>query len=438
MTNRRISAHPILEPLDYKITPEIAASFLSSEELEVYDLLWKAGLSTGLDGPAVRFEHVTVRIETTDGAPFFLRMSQASILEFGWGELLPTEVEKFVQSDPRLFAPFPEEFLKGIEQSGPSTLNAEGGRFRGSNQMTSLTEALPPPRDWKTEVCLKSRKAATLDSVLPEMETNGIGRPSSFAERLQAAIESGLIQETEGLLSTGEYGRKILDLLEKLEPSSVVGVKFSSDLQRALSSIESDPSLAGRVLDTFCQRAVGQTTQLSDWVDSIVLEGECLTQALERANSTLPPATGWKGIEVASGLTPDNFLEDIESAEVFRQEVDKLLAGEDIQAWRKLSSRERAAVRFLAICPSAPKDIRIEDFHLASRDILLRWWIDLSPTELPFTRKEMSVAQAFMGSRDARVHNELNGLMERGPSFIRDFRQPRRVEKDDFLSPDRG
>jgi DNA topoisomerase IA len=53
MTKAHVQAHPMIEPLDYGLTPEAARDVLAGDALEVYGLLWNAALATLAEGPVV-------------------------------------------------------------------------------------------------------------------------------------------------------------------------------------------------------------------------------------------------------------------------------------------------------------------------------------------------------------------------------------------------
>ena len=58
MADRVFSAHPMLEPADYGLTPELAGQRMSGDQLAAYTLLWHAAVATLQDGPAIRRQHV--------------------------------------------------------------------------------------------------------------------------------------------------------------------------------------------------------------------------------------------------------------------------------------------------------------------------------------------------------------------------------------------
>jgi hypothetical protein len=75
-----------------------------------------------------------------------------------------------------------------------------------------------------------------------------------------------------------------------------------------------------------------------------------------------------------------------------RESIDKLLAEPDPNGWRNRSPRARAIARLAAVAMNSDDAGRSHLLTQANRDVVLRWWIDLSPEAAPISRQELEVA----------------------------------------------
>lgn len=414
MSERHVSAHPILEPLDYEFTPESARAQLNGDLLTVYALLWTAALASAVDGPVIRPESIELqlRASATDSSSdpaLLVGAFQDQCLDRGWGELLPSELHRSVLCTADVVAAFPEVVTNALKESGQGQLDGAGRRIRSAQQCTSFVSLLDLSTSWRAEIATLSDPAPSLDRLIELMVENGIGRPSSFADRLTAAIDNNLVLHANNQVTVGDDGQQVLDALSKLPHDAVIDAKFNADLERALLSIETDHYLAGEILSQFCERALGAETALADWLDAQVIVGESLNESLARAEATLPPANSWDAFPLPAGMSPERLARNPEHAINLRAELDEILAKPDRRHWKQASSRQRAVWR-LAALGDAHTHIKLSFEDLAatgSRDIVLRWWIDLAPQEAPLSNDELHETRARMLTLDRQTRADI-------------------------------
>lgn len=402
----RISAHPILEPVNYDLSPENAAEILQDELLEIYSLLWRAGVATAMDGPAVCHETIEVHLrgiqtDSKEEPALVLRAFDIDCLDDGWGILLPSELDRVRIGDLGTNGPFPNIVTAAIAETGAAYLDGDGRRHRSIEQCASLLPLLTPPTTWSVATTQLTASGISVDRLVEMMEATGTGRPATYADRLTKTIENGLIVTADNHLEVGDYGQQVLDALSKLARENVIDAQYNSDLESALRLVEADPALAGQTLREFCRRALGVEPVLGDWLDDLAIEGESLNEALARAEAALPPARSWDSLVLPPGISPETLIRDMATVIALRDELDEILAAPDRQAWKRLPSRGRAACRLVAI---SANDTSLQPENLivkASRDIALRWWIDLAPQEHPFSPPEMQTGKTFFLSLNA-------------------------------------
>lgn len=410
MSDSRSLAHPMIEPLNYSLTPEEARSVLSGNALAVYSLLWNAALATMAEGPAIREQKLVLTASNPDANSItaFLQSRSQRIEDPGWLEILPSE-DKPV--DP-ITVPLPE-LLQTTLDAAPTRLEKDGSRSRGPDACMPSVELLGGPSTWTCEIVEVAPELLRYDSMIEQMAANGVGRPSTFAGRLQSAIKNDVVTDSESGLTVGALGRTILEALSSVPEAAIVNVKYCSDLEAKLEEVEGDSSKAGSVLSEFCERAVGSSTGLAAWLDELLIEGESLDEAMRRAANTLPPADSWGEVVLPFGIDPLRLVAHPEEAEATRSELDSMIAAADIGRWKALSSRARS-VRRVATIASACLDLNTAEWAArCSRDVAWRWWIDLSPNESPLEVHELRAAEGDVGLVAEQQAEELASLCKR-------------------------
>ncbi|MCZ2903319.1 hypothetical protein [Burkholderia thailandensis] len=410
MSDSRSLAHPMIEPLDYSLTPETARSVLSGNALAVYSLLWKAALATMAEGPAIREQKLVLTASNPDADSItaFLQSRSQRIEEPGWLEILPSE-DKPADS---ITIPFPELFQTTLD-AAPTRLEKDGSRSRGSDACAPSVALLGAPTTWTCEIVEVVPESLRYDSMIEQMAANGVGRPSTFAGRLQSAIKNDVVTDSESGLTVGALGQTLLKALSLVPEADTVNAKYCSDLEAKLEEVESDSSKAGSVLSEFCERAVGSSTGLAAWLDGLVIEGESLNDAMHRAANTLPLADSWGDAVLPFGIDPLRLVARPEQAEAARSELDGMLAAADIARWKALSPRARSIRRLATIASACPYVNTAEWAARCSRDVVWRWWIDLGPSDLPLQVHELRAAEGDMSLVTEQRAGELAALYKR-------------------------
>jgi len=427
----RESPHPMIEPLDYKLTPEAAAEQLSGDPLALYSLVWRGALATMVEGPvfARTVIDIVVGPPSAEAGKADLRLringlerAMTDADDPSWAALLPGEDLPRARCEGMVGDALPATLREGIDELGPGRLDALGWRSHDEAQCRQLEALLSPPEQWHS-VALRQDEPYGFDRLVEDMARQGVGRPSTYASTLESALENGLIRLVDGSLEVAERGRTLLDRLPGADSGDGPGFErldaaFSSDLAVALDAIEADPAIAGRVLSAFSRRAIGfEATALADWLDALEIEGETLAEAIARAERTLPPATSWAGAQLPPGLVPTLLCERPELLAELRGRCDEVLAGADIPAWKALSDRQRAARRLRVLLADADAGTAADWVGRAARDLVLRWWIDLGPAERPLTPAEVMQGPACA--------DELRDLAERVTALLAPAREGR-------------
>ncbi|MEK6682897.1 MAG: type I DNA topoisomerase [Nitrospirota bacterium] len=202
-------AHEAVRPTSIDIDPESIKKYLGKDEYNLYKLIWNRFIASQMN-PAV-YDQTTVDIKIKD----YLFRATGSVIKFPGFIRVYTETEENGE-EKKEEAPSDEEKL--LPQL------AEGERLKRHSIDPKQHFTQPPPR--YSEALL-----------IKELEENGIGRPSTYANILSTIQERKYVEKKEGRFHPTELGFLINDLLVKYFPN-VLNVEFTAKLEEELDEIE--------------------------------------------------------------------------------------------------------------------------------------------------------------------------------------------------------
>jgi DNA topoisomerase-1 len=201
------AAHEAIRPTDVTFTPEKARQFLDSEQLRIYTLIWKRFVASQM-APA-RLEKTTVDVINNQSSKTCTFQASAIVTKFPGHMIVSGKKD---EDDENKNA----EVLGKIKEDDPC-------RPEEISKEQKFTE--PPPR-------------YTEPSLIRELESNGIGRPSTYAtivgtiqtRKYVDRIDKGKLQPTEIGFNVNDY------LVEKLPALFEIG--FTAEMEKLLDDIE--------------------------------------------------------------------------------------------------------------------------------------------------------------------------------------------------------
>ena len=214
-------AHEAIRPTDFRQTPQKLASLLDSDELRLYDLIWKRTMASQMKD--ARVLKTTVEITATgDGEPAMFTASGKAI-EFAGFRRAYVEGS----DDPQAELEDQETILPAcavgdrVYAQGVMPTGREGLAFLGLD--AKKHETLPPAR--YTEVAL-----------IKELEAAGIGRPSTYASIIQTIQNRGYVFRLGKALVPSFTAFAVTELL-RLHFSDYVDVGFTAEMEEVLDAI---------------------------------------------------------------------------------------------------------------------------------------------------------------------------------------------------------
>jgi DNA topoisomerase-1 len=203
-------AHEAIRPTSVLHTPDEIAKHLSEDELRLYRIIWMRFVASQMT-PAV-FDQTTIEVTAhgRDGAEYLLRAT-GSVPKFD-GFLAVYEEGKD-QKDAE------DEELKNRL---PQVSEGEALKFKSINPEQHFTE--PPPR-------------FTEATLVKELESDGVGRPSTYASILSTIQERGYVKREGGKFAPTDLGTIVTDLLVE-SFNDIFDVTYTARLEDELDNIE--------------------------------------------------------------------------------------------------------------------------------------------------------------------------------------------------------
>ena len=201
-------AHEAIRPSSSRRTPDEMAPYLQEDELKLYRLIWMRFVASQMV-PAV-FDQTTIDVAANgrDGATYMFRAT-GSVPKFkGFLEVYEEGKDQKDEDDD--------------ERRLPLVTQGEELRFKAILPEQHFTE--PPPR----------YNEATL---VKELESDGVGRPSTYASILSTIQEREYVKKEGGKFVPTELGMVVTDLL--LESfQNLFDITYTARMEEELDEIE--------------------------------------------------------------------------------------------------------------------------------------------------------------------------------------------------------
>lgn len=211
--NTAQDAHEAIRPTDVSLTPEVVKPYLSKDLYLLYELIWKRFLASQMTEKVIE----TKTVEIVAGRYTFIAKGERTIFD-GFSRLYEEETEEDEKRDL-----LPE--IKGSEKVELKEVLLE-------KKYTN-----PPPR-------------FTEATLIKTLETNGIGRPSTYATIVSTIQERGYVKKEEGRLKPTPLGRTVNRLLKEFFPV-IVDVDFTAKMEERLDLIENGKKNWVKTLEKF-------------------------------------------------------------------------------------------------------------------------------------------------------------------------------------------
>jgi DNA topoisomerase-1 len=205
-------AHEAIRPTYFskEYHPDIIKNHLSSDEYKIYDLIWKRFLACQMN-PAI-FDKTVVDILGDD----YLFKAEGEVLIFdGYLKVYGASLEKPNENNAEGMVTIPS----GIREKEHLSLN----------QVEPKQNFTKPPARYSESTLVK------------ELDNQGIGRPSTYAQIITTILNRKYIEKIENKLHATELGETVNQILISNFPN-IFNVKFTAEMEEELDKIAANTS----------------------------------------------------------------------------------------------------------------------------------------------------------------------------------------------------
>ncbi len=211
-------AHEAIRPTSVFNTPEKIKSYLSADQLALYRLIWQRFIASQMTQALINQISVSIR------AGIYLFTSSGSSIKFPGFMALYMSVDEEIANESEQKKPKLPELIKG------AVLKLD--KLEPKQHFT-----MPPPRFSEA-------------SLVKELEENGIGRPSTYANILSTIRGKGYVDLIKGYFKPSELGFIVNDLLVQ-NFTEIFDVEFTAKMEENLDRVESKKLDFLQVLNQF-------------------------------------------------------------------------------------------------------------------------------------------------------------------------------------------
>jgi DNA topoisomerase-1 len=213
-------AHEAIRPTSVYNTPEKIKTHLSPDQLALYQLIWQRFIASQMTQALINQISVSIR------AGVYLFTSSGSSIKF------PGFMALYMSVD--------DEIANESEQKKPKLPDLTEGKVLKLDKLEPKQHfTMPPPRFSEA-------------SLVKELEENGIGRPSTYANILSTIRGKGYVDLLKGYFKPSELGFIVNDLLVQNFPD-IFDVEFTAKMEENLDRVESKKLDFLQVLTRFYQ-----------------------------------------------------------------------------------------------------------------------------------------------------------------------------------------
>ena len=202
-------AHEAIRPTAIRRSPAVVKPHLSSDQLKLYELIWKRMLASQMAdaiSDSTRID-IDARGANTDGQTYVFRAT-GSVMKFpGYRSLYLEDRDDPAEEDN--------------QKSLPVLRTGEGLDCLGLNPEQHFTQ--PPPRYNDA-------------SLIRKLEEEGIGRPSTYAPTLSVIMERNYVIKEQNRFKPTELGKVVSDQLANHFPT-IMDVSFTAGMEQNLDDI---------------------------------------------------------------------------------------------------------------------------------------------------------------------------------------------------------
>jgi DNA topoisomerase-1 len=203
-------AHEAIRPADLSLKPDDLKDYLDKDQLKLYELIWKRTLACQMQEARLRALGVDITPSKKGKDTDYIFRSTGQTIEF------PGFMRAYVEGSDQ-----PEEELQQQEKLLPALEEGDDIKAKSIDPNQHFTK--PPAR-------------YTEASLVKKMESEGIGRPSTYAPTITTIMARGYVEKEAKQLKPTDLAEVVTDMLVK-HFSHIVDYKFTAEMEDLLDNI---------------------------------------------------------------------------------------------------------------------------------------------------------------------------------------------------------
>lgn len=232
-------AHEAIRPTSLKYTPEFVREFLNDDQFKIYDLIWNRFIACQME--SARLETTSIIVSADQ---YSFKTSGTAILFDGFLKLYDEDVE---------------ETDKGENGNGIIPAGLKKEQNLKLIDLTSNQHFTKPPARF------------TESSLIKELESNGIGRPSTYAMILGTIVDRKYVELIDRKIYPTSLGRKVNSILVKNFPD-IVDVNFTAKMEEELDLVANGENDYLNVLNDFYGPFAKDLKEVEDNLEKIICD----------------------------------------------------------------------------------------------------------------------------------------------------------------------
>jgi DNA topoisomerase I len=200
-------AHEAIRPADLSLKPEEVKQYLDKDQFRLYELIWMRTLACQMK--EAELKALSVDIVPSKADEYIFRATGQTIS-------FPGFMRAYVEGSDQ-----PEEDLQNQEKLLPAL--SKGDRVKEKSVTPNQHFTKPPAR-------------YTEASLVKKLESEGIGRPSTYAPTITTIMARGYVEKENKQLKPTDLAEVVTDMLVK-HFAKIVDYDFTVEMEESLDSI---------------------------------------------------------------------------------------------------------------------------------------------------------------------------------------------------------
>lgn len=236
-------AHEAIRPTVLKYTPEYVKKFLDNKSFKLYELIWRRFVASQMN-PAL-LETTVVEISADE----YIFKAFGSAVKFnGFNQVYEEMTEQKENAEEK------EEY-----RNETIPIGLEKNQKLGLNELKKTQHFTKPPARF------------TESSLIKELESKGIGRPSTYSMIVGTIQDRKYVDQIDRKIYPTKLGKEVNRILVKNFPN-IINEDFTASMEEELDQIAQGENIYEKVLTDFYNPFSEALKNVEDKIDKILCE----------------------------------------------------------------------------------------------------------------------------------------------------------------------